>query len=302
MRSEHGSPHLSVSPDGGRHGRGGALPPLDLSFSNFDPAASAAQPSSAPYDVSGWTGGALDPYFCTTPDSDRPIFSAGLEPPSVDWSAFDLPLGGGGSAFASPSHAPRPSYGSFDLHGTAYASSTAASDNGPDDLCGAGGLGVPSPLHPPSLVFQHFPSDTSDACDSDFHRLSAASSLHGLPQLSLLASGNLDSMGIDDFLSGAGAGPASPLSPTDAVSDAGSVTFVGGAAGYAPSLQHNEPTKLAPTSMPAHEKRYSLPLTGDGLHPLWGAGALEPTAPVPHGSSPIALDPDHGGPEILWAT
>ncbi|KAI9883894.1 MAG: V-ATPase V1 sector subunit E [Watsoniomyces obsoletus] len=306
VQSEHGSPHMSVSPDVDRHGRS-ALPPLDLSFSNFHSSPAGGRPSST-YDLPGgansgaWTPtSVVDPYFCATPDSERAMFSAGLEPPSVDWSAFDLPGGAGGYP-SSASHGPRPSYGSFDLnpavgHG-GYAASTAASDA--DDLAA---LGLPSPLHPPSLVF-HFPSDTSEACESDSYRLSSSSSMHGLPQLSLLASSNLDAMGMDEFL----AGTATPLSPTDAVSEAGSATAFGP---YHSPMMH-EPNKLAPTSAPAaHEKRYSLPVTAESLHPLWGAPPTSMDDPssgvgpsvihMRHHSTPISLEPDGRHGEGVWA-
>ena len=314
VRSEHGSPHLCMSPDVDRHDRG-PLPPLDLSFSNFHPSATARSSSSV-YDMAGATSAAgsgawtpnsvVDPYFCATPDSERPMFSAGLDPPSVDWAAFDLPGPAGYTNIPSPSHGPRPtSYSSFDLNhvggvGSVYAASTTASDT--DDL---GALGVPSPLHPPSLVFNHFPSDTSDACESESYRLSASSSsIRAVPQLSLLSSGNIDTMGIEEFLAGA----ATPMSPSDAVSEAGGVNA---AVAFANYQAMHEPSKLAPTSVPAHEKRYSLPVAtpADVMHSLWGPPP--PPPPIMNDGSgvlrhlsttPISLDSDGRGADTVWAS
>jgi hypothetical protein len=290
VRSEQSPPHLSVSPDVDRHGRS-PLPPLDLTFSNFS--LSAVRPSSASssYDLNAaWSPTGIDPYFCSTPDSDQPIFSAGLEPPSVDWSGFDLP--GASPGLAPASHRQRLSYSSFDFNGGVSSFPQLATAADADDF---GGLGVPSPLHPPSLVFNHFSSDTSDACESDSYRLSASSSLHGIPQLSLLATGNLDSIGMEDFL----AAPSTPLSTSDAISDPGSVGFV--TASFPTHQALPEPTKLGPTSAPAHEKRYSLPMAVEALHPLWGSPLLEGT-PVRHNSipTPAKLDPEDCSAEATW--
>lgn len=286
VRSEHGSPHLSVSPDLG-HIRS-QLPPLDLSFSNFHPSAGAAA-GRASYEMNGWATSPLDAYFCATPDSDQPVFSAGLEPPVVDWSAFDPPLGSG-TALTSASHGPRPPYDGFDYGGHpphGYAASPAASDN--DDLTA---FGVPSPLHPPSLVFNHFPSDTSDACESDTYRLSNSSSMHGLPQISLLASGDLESMTSEDFLAGA----AASFVPGDAVGDP-----AGPAAGFLPSSYPvKDGPKLAPTSVPAHDKRYSLPLSAEPMPSLWGP-PLDGLGHR-HSSSPIPMGSEGRGPHAVWAS
>ena len=281
VRSEHGSPHLSVSPDLG-HMRG-ALPPLDLSFSNFH----SPSTDRPPYEMSGWTPNSMDTYFCATPDSDQPIFSAGLEPPSVDWSAFDLRVGSAG--YGSTTHGQRPSYGSFDYNhaGPAYADSTAASDN--DEL---GAFGVPSPLHPPSLVLNHFSSDVSEACESDSYRLSSSSSMHGLPQISLLASGDLEGMTSEDFLAGA-ATAAATFHSTDALMESGSTPFVPASYSLA------EPSKLAPTSAPANDKRYSLPLSTEPMHSLWGP----PLDGLPgrHSSSPVGTASESRVPQAVWA-
>lgn len=277
VRSEHGSPHLSVSPDL-THVRG-TLPPLDLSFSNFHP--SAGRPS---YEVNGWATSPLDTYFCTTPESDQPIFSAGLEPPTVDWSAFDPPLGSGG--FTSASHSQRPSYDGFDFgpSGPAYAASVGASDA--DDLTA---FGVPSPLHPPSLVFNHISSDNSDTCETESYRLSSSSSMHGLPQLSLLASSDLEGMSSEDFMTGAAV--AGTYGPSEPVGDVANSPFVPA------SFPVNEPSKLAPTSVP--NKRYSLPLSTEPVPAsLWGP-PLD-SLPIRHNSSPVSLCSENRGAQPVW--
>ncbi|KAI9810123.1 MAG: hypothetical protein M1826_003755 [Phylliscum demangeonii] len=314
VHSEHGSPHLSsVSPELGHshghshhhhhhhghgHGHGhvrAPLPPLDLSFANMSPSG----PSRASYDMHGWTPNSVDPYFCATPDSDQPLYSAGLEPP--DWAAYDLPLHGAPSWAAAatppPSDARSPYGGAFDFSPVVhagYASSVSASDH--DDFAG---FAIPSPLHPPSLVFNHYGSDASDTCDSESYRLSSASSLHGVPQISLLASNQLDGMSSEEFLAAPVAAPAASSSSygpagADGGDDAPGASASAGTTGtgtgttgtattaaaatataaFVPtSFPHSEAPKLSPTSSgptsaptsapmavpPLLHKRYSLP-------------------------------------------
>lgn len=278
VRSEHGSPHLSVSPELD-HIRG-QLPPLDLSFSNFNPSAGHPQP----YEVSSWTPNSVDTYFCSTPDSERAVFSAGLEPPPGDWATFDSPVGSAG--FRSPTHRHHASYSSLDWahSGPAYAASTAASDN--DDLAP---FGIPSPLHPPSLIYNHFPSDVSEACESDSYRRSTSSSLHGLPQMSLLASGNVEGISIDEFLNRTATGGS--FCGGDAVSEANTTTLV--------ATSFAEQTKLGPTSAPAEDKRYSLPTPMEPPQSAWNPTLDAP--PVRHSISPVGFAADHRVAETVWA-
>ncbi|KAI9826585.1 MAG: hypothetical protein M1832_006181 [Thelocarpon impressellum] len=238
VRSEHGSPHPSSACGLDEHI--GQLPPLDLSFSDFGVSAAA---SRSQMDLHSVTSAPFDNYFCATPDTDQPILSAGLDAPSVDWSHFDLPLNA--TAFSSSLNQP-PSFASFDYRNLAGPAMSNASSGEPSELGDYVPFGNPSPIQPPSLVHNRFPSDSSDICESESYRLSGTSSLHGLPQMSMLASSNLESLDIDDYINGA-ATSATPFASPEHVSD----TPARGLDRYGAASPHHH--TAGPTSVPADD-------------------------------------------------
>ncbi|KAI9839719.1 MAG: hypothetical protein M1838_004278 [Thelocarpon superellum] len=277
VRSEHGSPHPTAAC--GLDELHGQLPPLDLSFTDFG--ASAA--SRSQLELHGVTSVPFDSYFCATPDTDQPILSAGLDAPSVDWSHFDLPLNSHGF---SPSYAQPPSYASFDYRGLNGPPMSNASSGEPSEMGDYAPFGNPSPIQPPSLVHNRFPSDSSEVCETDSYRLSGTSSFHGLPQMSMLASGNLESLDIDDYLNGT-ASSASAYPATEATSDDshayGAVeryhletaeklppTSAPADEAYrAASYPVEKASKLAPTSVPREDVSFSLPASDDSSEAPW---------------------------------
>ncbi|KAI9800927.1 MAG: hypothetical protein M1833_003064 [Piccolia ochrophora] len=257
VRSEHGSPHAGATSHI-EHMKGD-LSPLDISLSEF---ASTSRPQ---LDMNV-TSNPHDPYFSPTSDIDAPIFSAGLDPPSVDWTALDLDS----NALVSPTYGQPSSYNGYDYghFGHAHAASVATSE--PDDFAP---LGNPSPVRPPSLVHNQLPSDSSEACESDNYRLSTASSFHGLPQLSLLSSNNLEDIDIDEFLNGAAAGTS--FSGRDGGTETGNTAM--GLAGFS----INEGRKGGPTSVPSDDISYSIPATAESTDSLWMSHFDTATAHVP---------------------
>ena len=269
VRSEHGSPHPTAC---GLDELNGQLPPLDLSFSDFG--VSAANRSQL--DLHSVTSAPFDNnYFCATPDTDQPVMSAGLDAPSVDWSHFDLPLNN--HAFSSPyNHAS--SFASFDYRGLGPPPMSNASSGEPSELGDYVPFGNPSPIQPPSLVHNRFPSDSSEVCETDSYRLSGTSSFHGMPQMSLLASSNLESLDIDDYINGAAT--SASFAPTEALSDNGRPF---GLDRYGPSsplpvsaedfgnsaFALEKPQKIGPTSVPRDDVSFSLPATDETSEATW---------------------------------
>jgi len=144
--------------------------------------------------------------------------------PPVDWSTFDLPLDN--STASNPFSQP-PSYASFDF-GSLSRPEMSASSSG--DVSEFGDFSLPgdaNPLNPPSLVHSQVPSDSSEVCESDSYRLSTASSYLGLPQTAMLASDNLGSLDIDDFLR-AGATEGSTLNESNSAIRNDMDPFTGG--------------------------------------------------------------------------
>ncbi|KAI9834076.1 MAG: hypothetical protein M1819_003361 [Sarea resinae] len=211
------------------------LPPLDLAFPSYNNSAAASQTQ---LDSTSVPDTPFDNYLAT-PDMEQAMFSAGLCMP-VDWSALDLPLDNEFSADYSQA----PSYASFDYNNLSQAGLTAPSSGEVSEAGDFVPLAESNPLNTPSLINNQFASDSSELCESDSNRLSAASSYIGLSQVSMLASENLESLDIDDFLRDAAAGtsfdPNVTLQPE-------SRPFSG--AGY----RSNEALKMAPRSVPTDD-------------------------------------------------
>jgi hypothetical protein len=208
VRSENGSPHLTNAPaldDYRYEDLNATMPPLDLNFSDYG-FSNRSQP-----DLHSVTSAPYDPFYCATPDTDQPIMSAGLDAPSVDWSHFDLPINH--NAFSSSYNQP-PSYASFDYRNFGPPPFSNASSVEPSEHGDCLPVRQPSPVPPPGLVHNRFPSDSSEVCETESYRVSGTSSFQGLSQMSLLASGNLESLDIDDYINATSASPFIPPTTT----------------------------------------------------------------------------------------
>lgn len=160
-----------------------SVPPLDVSLSSFptsNPSPTACVPfREAPYQ---------DHYFAS-PDTDFSLSSAAFNAPPVDWSSF--PFYSADMTAATSTQAP--SYASLD-YGSATHGLPAPSSSG--DLSELEDMGP----------FPHDFSSGNEGSDFDHFRFSSASV--GLPQTQLLASSNLESISLDDFLKSANASTA----------------------------------------------------------------------------------------------
>ena len=100
VRSENGSPERSTARF---RDSNGDLPPLDLSYSGYE-----SVQGHYPEDYSQ-SPRSFENYYSTSQE-ELPALSAGMNMPTVDWSAVDLPLDGAYSAaYSQP-----PSYASFE--------------------------------------------------------------------------------------------------------------------------------------------------------------------------------------------
>jgi hypothetical protein len=186
VKSEHGSPLQSPTSNLNLNHLNGQLPPLDL--------------SSLPGDYNFMQN--LDG-FSAIPDSEQPMFSAGLSSASIDWSHYDG-LDFNNENFAAPNYSQAPSFTGFDFSSIDQPALTTTSTSGEisevEDFAPVGDNGSR-----PSLLNNNYGSDyNSDfGGEVDSYRLSTASSYIGMPQAQLLASNNIGSLDMDAFLKGA---------------------------------------------------------------------------------------------------
>ena len=165
------------------------VPPVDL-FSTFSSASTTTSPVNnmafqEPYQESS--------SIFASPDCEVPFGTPGFNAPPVDWSSFPIY-----SDVAVPTSTQTPSYASFDYN--SMPRFPAPSSSG--DISEADEFGpLPSLGHSGSDV--HDLHSVSEASDMDHVRLSSASSYVGLPQAQLLASNDLGTVSIDDFLKSA---------------------------------------------------------------------------------------------------
>lgn len=160
-----------------------SVPPLDVSFSSFQTTNTSPVGQMAFQDP-------YDSYFAS-PDTELSLGSTAFSAPPVDWSSFPLY-----SDVPTSTSTQTPSYASFDYsapHGLPAPSSSGDLSEIDEfaPLTSCGNTDLPEL---PSL---------SESSDIDHYRLSSASSFIGLPQTQLLASNNLESIDIDDFLKSA---------------------------------------------------------------------------------------------------
>jgi hypothetical protein len=176
VKSEHNSPVFGST---NLDQLNGQLPPLDLSNLESFP---SAYNFSLEYDG-----------LPAISDIDQPIFSAGLSAGSVDWSHYDLDFSN--DNFAPSNFSPAASFAGFDFSGIDQPALTTTSTSGEISE-------VEDFMPQPSLVTPKYGSDldNSDVGETDGYRLSIASSYIGAPQDQMLASNDVGSLDIDEFL------------------------------------------------------------------------------------------------------
>jgi hypothetical protein len=260
IKSEHTSPEIRATSNFDQ--QNGQLQPLDLSFSNFG---TSQLDSCAIYDY--WS-----------PDTDTPIYSAGLIMPSSDWTALDLPLDG--NAF-DPTSVRAPYV--FDYNNIVQPALTNSSSGEPSEVDDFIPVSDTLSYGPPSLVPNSDSSESYEGGETESYRLSTTSSFMGLPQASMLSSSNLESLDIDEFLKGAAAG---------------TTTFGGSDVGGEPpnnevigttNYRFNETRKWAVDDQ-TDDARLNLPLTSNDPDNLW-ITQLNQGAP---------LGPEDDVPETVW--
>lgn len=180
VKSEHNSPVFGSS---NLEQLNGQLPPLDLSnLDNYQ----------SDYNYAVEFDG-----LPVMPDVEQPIFSAGLSASSVDWSHYDG-LDFNNDNFATSNFSQAPSFTGFDFSSIDRPALTTTSTSGE--------ISEVEDFAPASSTFvtQKYESDldASDLGDTDGYRLSTASSYMGLPQAQMLASNDVGSLDIDEFLKG----------------------------------------------------------------------------------------------------
>lgn len=184
-KSEHGSPDAkSIS---NLEEINTQIPPLDSSYSPYD----ASSPALLPF---GYTDRIPENYYASQ-DIEPPLNSAGLSAPSVDWSTFDIYDQG---AFSTACRQP-PSYASLDHSNLGHPGLTTSSSGEISEV--EDYLPLPDPT--PNSQDANELGSVGDSSEPDAYRLSSASSYMGMPQTAMLASSNLESLDIDDFLKNA---------------------------------------------------------------------------------------------------
>lgn len=184
VKSEHGSPE--IKPLSNLEPLNTSIPPLDSAYSPYD----SGSPVMLPFGYERFH----DNYFAPH-DVEPSLNSAGLNAPSVDWSTFGIPYDN--PAFAETSQPP--SYASFDYSNLGHPGPTTSSSGDiseAEDYCN-----IPAPRQTSQDITDI--SSVGDASEDNAYRLSSASSYMGLPQATMLASNNLESLDIDDFLKNA---------------------------------------------------------------------------------------------------
>lgn len=185
VKSEHGSPEMK--PLSNLEPLNTSIPPLDSASSPYD----NGSPVMLPFGYERFSENYFAPH-----DAEPALNSAGLNPPSVDWSTFGLPYDNQG--FSTESSQP-PSYASFDYPNLGHPGLTTSSSGDiseVEDYCQ-----IPAPRQTSQDTTEL--SSVGDPSEDNVYRLSSASSYMGLPQANMLASSNLESLDIDDFLKNA---------------------------------------------------------------------------------------------------
>ncbi|KAB8294077.1 hypothetical protein EYC80_009532 [Monilinia laxa] len=184
VKSEHASP--LVSPTADFQQISNQVSPLDL--------ATTANDYNNVYQ--------FDAYTQAIADLEQPIFSAGMSSASIDWSHYDG-LDFNNDNFAASSYSQAASFNGFDFSSIDQPALTTTSTSGEqsevEDFIGV------SDTSRPALMNNQYGSDL-DASEFggeiDRYRLSTASSYIDMTQMQMLASNDIETLGLDEFLKG----------------------------------------------------------------------------------------------------
>lgn len=195
VKSEHGSPELTGT-DAKLAPINTALPCLDSNYSPYGILSGANSPITCgglPLHLPDQLSDSYFGYPPSNPDFDAPLHSAGINPPSVDWSSFNIPYDPNGDYSTAPSQPP--SYASFDLSHLSHPGLTSSSG----EISEAEEYSTIS--EPPG----NLPIEVKfDAVDIDQSRLSSASSMMAMPQhmhaMNMLKEDNTSGLDIDEFI------------------------------------------------------------------------------------------------------
>ncbi|QSZ35945.1 hypothetical protein DSL72_007067 [Monilinia vaccinii-corymbosi] len=233
VKSEHASPQ--VSPTTNYQPSNNQLPPLDLT--------NTANDYNNLYQ--------FDAYGSAIPDLDQPIFSAGISSASIDWSHYDG-LDFNNDNFAASSYSQAASFNGFDFSSMDQPALTTTSTSGEqsevEDF-----IGVPDTSRPALMNNQYGSElDASEfGGEIDRYRLSTASSYIDMTQMQMLASNDIDNLGLEEFMKGSPTGYL-PLTP----SNHGLPTT-----GYT--------TEIKNTQASSYENSFSLPMTAEDPEAFW---------------------------------
>jgi hypothetical protein len=179
VKSEHGSPLMS--PTSTLDQLNCLLPPLDLTNMSGD------------YNL-----------YAAVPDTEQPLFSAGLSATSIDWSHYDG-LDFNNDNFAASSYSQAASFTGFDFSSIDQPALTTTSTSGEVSEVEDFGPVSDNAAARPALLNNQYGSDFENSDfggDVDGYRLSTASSYIGMPQAQMLASSNVEALNVDAFLKG----------------------------------------------------------------------------------------------------
>ncbi|PQE25444.1 copper fist dna binding domain protein [Rutstroemia sp. NJR-2017a BBW] len=238
VKSEHASPLLNSTTTLDQ--LNGQLPPLDL--------------SNLPTDYNNFY--AFDAYGGAVPELEQPMFSAGMSAASIDWSLYDG-LDFNNDNFAASSYSQAASFNGFDFSSIDQPALTTTSTSGEisevEDFCGVTD-NVPSLSNLANGNQYGSDIDTSEfGGDVDSYRLSTASSYIGVPQMQMLASNEIDVLGMDDFMKGAPTGFLPPAPPAE------SMTMPT----YAPDMKNSQPLCFD------NDTNFPLPVTENTTESFW---------------------------------
>lgn len=226
VKSEHASPH--VSPTTNFQYNNNQPPPLDL--------------TNIPNNYNNLFQ--YDTYGGEIPDFEQPLFSAGTHSIDIDWSHSHyqgLDFNNNGN-FATSTYSQAPSFNGYDFSSIDQPALTTTSTSGEqseaEDFIGV------SDTTMPALMNNQYGSDFDpsefggEVCGS---RLSTTSSFGDMSQMQMLASDNLGTFGIEEFMKG----NSSAFLPLTTSNNGLPMT------GY--STENNQ-------SMPFDESNYTLPI------------------------------------------
>ena len=219
VKSEHGSPTISALPTPpGNHIPPISIPPYDpnaYSYSPFSGGSSAIRSAGSPWDGT-FPDQFPDNYFISydmANGTELPASPAGMgsDPAEVDWSTYNLPnglrYGTAGYRLADGSAVPSqpPSYASFELFSHLSHPGLTPSSGDVSEIDEFVAVAESTSLRNSSQdVLNDFSSVGGDEPNElETFRLSSASSYVGMPQASMLASDNLETLDIDEYLKNA---------------------------------------------------------------------------------------------------